>query len=436
MNISRRGLIAGAAIGLGATTQLKAEPAKPQRALPKDFLWGTAISAYQSEGNNTNADSWLMENLKPTLYKERSGDACNSYHRYAEDIAIASRLGFNCYRMGIEWARIEPSEGAFSNAELDHYAGVLEACRAHGLKPIVTFNHFTVPIWFAARGGFEAPDSPEYFAAFCGKAAEHLGGSMHLATTFNEANIQLLVRMMPQFAAFMPAAKAMIDATARATNSPKFSTVAYADPAVSTPLMQEAHRKGYDAIKAAQPGLPVGITLTTQDIQAVGPNSLADEYERRLYGDWVAVARTHADFVGVQPYTRILVDAKGPMPPPAGAAITDAGYEYYPQAVAGTVRWAHRAIGKPIYVTENGIATDDDARRIAFIGEALASLRDCIDEGIPVHSYLYWSLLDNFEWTSGYGKHFGLVGVDLKTFRRTTKPSALHLGAIARANKI
>ena len=108
----------------------------------------------------------------------------------------------------------------------------------------------------------------------------------------------------------------------------------------------------------------------------------------------------------------------------------------FPQALANTIRWAHQAIGKPIYVTENGIATDDDRRRIAFIDQALAGVRACLDEGIPVHSYLYWSLLDNFEWTSGYGVHFGLVAVDRRTFERTPRPSALHLGAIARANRI
>jgi beta-glucosidase len=116
--------------------------------------------------------------------------------------------------------------------------------------------------------------------------------------------------------------------------------------------------------------------------------------------------------------------------------MTDAGYEFYPQALASTIRWAHSEIGKPIYVTESGIATDDDSRRIAFIDEALAGVRDCLAEGIPVHSYLYWSLLDNFEWTAGFNKRFGLVAVDRKTFKRTLKPSALHLGAIARANRI
>jgi beta-glucosidase len=430
---TRRGVLAGAtlaaAMGAGAATQAR-------RPAPPGFLWGTAISGHQSEGNNVNADAWLLENLKPTLYVDRSGDACDSYHRYGEDIALAARLGFNCYRLGIEWSRIEPSEGCFSNAELDHYAKVLEACRTAGLKPIVTFNHFTTPLWFACRGGFEAADSPELFARFCGQAAKHLGGLMHMATTFNEANIQQLISVMPGMAAGVPKAKAMLAAAARATDSPKFSTLAFADPAVSTPLLQEAHRKGYAAIKAARPDLPTGITLTTQDVQPVGPDSIADEIRSRLYGGWVGVAKSHADFVGVQPYTRFLVGPKGIVAPPPGSEFTGAGYEYYPQAVAGVIRWAHAAIGKPIYVTENGICTNDDTRRIAFIEAALSSVRACLDEGIPVHSYIYWSLLDNFEWTSSYAKHFGLTAVDLETFRRTPRPSALHLGALARANRI
>ncbi len=435
MGISRRGVVLGTA-AMSAAARAGTAVVRAPRDLPKDFLWGTAISAHQSEGNNTNSDSWLRENITPTLYKDRSGDACDSYHRYAEDIAIAAQLGFNCYRLGIEWARIEPSEGHFSNAELDHYARVLETCRTHGLKPIVTFNHFTTPLWFAQRGGFEAADSPDLFARFCGKAASRLGGSMHMATTFNEANIGLLLPFFPTYEKFREAAKATTEAAARATGAPKFSSLALADPAVTTPLLQDAHRKGYGAIKAARPDLPVGLSLTTQDIQSVGAPSLVETWRAKLYGDWLDVARSHADFIGIQTYTRFLVDEKGLVPPPKGAELTAAGYEFYPQALANTIRWAHAAVGKPIYVTENGIGTDEDARRIAFIDQALAGVGDCLDEGIPVHSYLYWSLLDNFEWTSGYDKHFGLVAVDLQTFKRTPKPSARHLGAIARANRI
>ncbi len=435
LRLGRRDLIAAAAIGAAGGVPLAGAAPARRKPAPPGFLWGTAISAYQSEGNNLNADAWLMENLQPSMFKERSGDACDSYHRYAEDFALAARLGFNSYRLGVEWARIEPSEGQFSNAELDHYARMLESCRAHGLRPIVTLNHFTTPLWFAMRGGFEVADAPALFARYCRKVAERLGGLMHMATTFNEANIRLLVDLMPGYSAFVPKVQAAIAAAARATNAPKFSRLAYADPAVASPLMQAAHRMAYAEIKAVRPSLPVGITLTTQDVQSDDP-AIAARYRGKLYGDWIAVAREAADFFGVQTYTRFTFDANGLVPPAKDAEMTLAGYEFYPQALANTIRWAHREIGKPIYVTESGIAAKDDARRIAFIDEALDGVRACLDEGIPVHSYLYWSLLDNFEWTSGYGVPFGLVEVDRTTFRRTPRPSALHLGAIARANRI
>lgn len=436
--VGRRDILtgAGAALALSPGLSQAADKAKTKRPAPPGFLWGTAISAYQSEGGNTNSDAWLMENIKPSMFKERSGDATDSYHRYAEDFAIAGGLGFNCYRMGVEWSRIEPSEGFFSEAELDHYARMLEACRARGLKPMVTLNHFTTPLWFAKRGGFEASDAPALFARYCTKVVERLGGLMDRVTTFNEANIRLLVDLMPGIQAAIPAVKAAVAAAAKATDSPRFSRLAYADPQVAGPIMQEAHRRAYDAIKHVRPELPVGVTLTTQDIQSATDPTLVEVYQRRLYGDWVEVARTHADFFGVQTYTRFVVDENGVRPPPKDVELTLSGYEFYPQALANTIRWAHRAIGKPIYVTESGIATNDDARRIAFIDQALDGVRQCLDEGIPVHSYLYWSLLDNFEWTSGYGVPFGLVAVDRQTFKRTPRPSAVHLGRIARANLI
>jgi beta-glucosidase len=407
----------------------------PRRA-PAGFLWGTAISAHQSEGNNTNSDGWLLENVSPTLYKDRSGDACDSYHRFGEDIALNAALGFNCYRFGVEWSRIEPSPGQFSNAELDHYEQVLQACHAHGQTPIVTFNHFTSPLWFSARGGWEQADAPDLFARYCARVTERLGPLIGLATTFNEANIQQLVQVLAPLSPPSPVRAQMIAAARRATGSERFATLVWSDPNLSGPLLLEGHRKAYQAMKAARGSLPVGLSLTTQQVQAVGQDSIAPAMEARLYGGWIEMARSHADFVGVQTYMRLLYDSKGWVPWPKGAEMTAAGYEFYPQALGATIRWAHRTIGKPIYVTESGIGTDDDSRRIAFIDQALDSLRGCLDEGIPVHSYLYWSLLDNFEWTSGFDKHFGLVAVDLKTFRRSPKPSARHLGQRARSGLI
>ena len=434
--VSRRELIGTAIAGALPVTGSSAAAIRRRRPAPPGFLWGTAISAYQSEGNNTNADAWLMENIKPSMFKARSGDACDSYHRYREDFAIAGELGFNCYRLGIEWARIEPSEGQFSNAELDYYARMLEACRANGLRPIVTLNHFTTPLWFAKRGGFEVADAPVIFARYCRRVAERLGGLLHMATTFNEANIRLLVALLPQSPSVRAVLKDSLAAAVKATGSPSFSRLAYGNPSRVTQIMQEAHRVGFDAVKSARPDLPVGLTLTTQDIQSIASPSLVQQNEDRLYGAWIESARNHADFFGLQTYTRFRFDESGMVPPPPGAELTLSGYEYYPQALASTIRWAHRTIGKPIYVTENGIGTHDDARRIAFIDEALDGVAECLDEGIAVHSYLHWSLLDNFEWTSGYDIPFGLVAVDRRTFKRTLKPSALHLSGIARANRI
>ena len=195
--------------------------------------------------------------------------------------------------------------------------------------------------------------------------------------------------------------------------------------------MVEAHRQAAAAIKAGPGDFPLGVTISMAEIEGRGEANRAAAFEDALYGPWLDVART-ADFVGVQTYTRTLVGAEGALPYPAGTPLTDMGYEYRPEALEATIRMAARRIGKPIIVTENGIATSDDARRIAFIDKALAGVARCRADGIDVRGYVHWSLLDNFEWFFGYKMRFGLVSVDRQTFKRTPKPSALHLGARAR----
>ena len=409
---------------------------KPGRkALPDGFLWGTAISAHQSEGNNVNSDAWLCENMSPTVYAAPSRDACDSYRRFEEDIAIAADLGFNCYRVGIEWARIEPEPGLFSGAELDRYRRLLEACHARGLAPMVTYNHFTVPRWFAARGGFEVADGADLFARFAGKATDRLGDLISSASTFNEANIQRLISMVFSDADKQVQIDAMIAACAKASGSDRFSSLLFADVARTEPVLVDAHRKAMAAIKASAGDFPVGLTLTMQDVQGEGQDAMREAVIAALYGPWLEEA-ARSDFIGVQTYTRVLLGPQGRIDPPSGTEMTAAGYEFYPQALGGTIRLAAERTGRPVYVTENGIATNDDTRRIAYIDAALAEVRDCVDEGIDVRGYIHWSLLDNFEWTSGYGQHFGLVGVDFDTFERTPKPSAHHLGAIARKGEL
>lgn len=431
MMTTRRNVLAA----MAATTALgtSASFAATRRAMPKGFLWGAAISAHQSEGNDVNSDSWLLENLPETVYKEPSGDACDSYHRYEQDFAIARSIGLNCYRFGIEWARIEPEPARFSLAELDHYKQVLTSCRAHGLLPIVTYNHFTVPRWFAMRGGWQAADSAELFARFCDRATRALGDLIGMASPFNEANIHLLVKILRVGATseYVAKRRTMVAAAARATGSPEFSSILFSDPDRIDAHLLEAHAKAYQAIKAGPGDFPVGVTLTTQAIESVGDDSIAPEMEKTLYGGWWDAVNA-SDFVGVQTYTRFRFDAKSFVPPPAGAELTAAGYEYYPQALGYMIRLAAAKTRKPIFVTETGIGTDDDARRIAWLDATVAEVERCLGEGIDVRSYIYWSLLDNFEWTQGYGQRFGLVDVDRASFVRTLKPSARHLAGLIR----
>ncbi|MDB5675882.1 MAG: beta-glucosidase [Sphingomonas bacterium] len=435
---TRRDVI-GSATAIAAMSLVapgKAATRTPRRA-PPGFLWGTAISGHQSEGNNVACDAWLLENQTPTAFAEPSGDACNSYHRYAEDLDIAAGLDLNCYRFGIEWSRIEPEPGRFSQAALDHYVRVLEACHARKLVPIVTYNHFTVPLWFAERGGFEVADGADLFARFCERATRTLGPLIGLASTFNEANIVLLRKVIPRFTSIAAAenAKAMIATAAKRTNSPAFSSLLFGDPDRISATMLDAHAKAYAAIKAGPGDFPVGVTLSMQEIEGVGPNNRAHQAEETIYGGWIEAAR-RSDFIGVQTYSRLLIGDKGLLPWPAGTEMTAAGYEYRPTAVGATIRFAAKHIGKPIYLTETGIATEDDARRVAFIRETIDEVRKCVAEGIDVKGYIYWSLLDNFEWVKGYAQHFGLVGVDRTSFHRSLKPSARYLGARARANRL
>jgi beta-glucosidase len=405
------------------------------RTVPKDFLWGVAISAHQSEGNNVASDVWLAEHVTPTVFVEPSRDACDSYHRFGDDIAIVADLGFNCYRFGIEWARIEPEPGQFSSAELDRYARLIECCLEHGLAPMLTFSHFTVPRWFAARGGFEVADSADLFARFADTATRRLGEHLVAATTFNEANIQRLIKLLLRKPEAKPVIDAMLSACAQRCGSTRFSSLLFADVEKTETVLIDAHRKALEAIKAGPGRFPVGLNLTMQEVQGVGDRNLADYVTDSLYGPWLDEA-AQTDFIGVQTYTRVRVDVRGQMEPEPDTEMTAAGYEFYPQALGATIRFAASRTGKPVYVTESGIATDDDTRRVAYIDAALSEVRQCLDEGIDVRGYVHWSLLDNFEWTAGYGHRFGLVEVDFATFERKPKPSAHHLGTIARRGEV
>jgi beta-glucosidase len=434
MEFTRRSLVL-------ATASLAAAPAlarSPGGRFPKGFLWGAATAGHQIEGNNVNSDIWLLENMKPTLYSERSGDALNSFELWPQDLDLVRKLNLNSYRFSLEWARIEPNEGNFSIAMLDHYLRMIEGCRARGLTPVVTFNHFTTPVWFARQGGWTNPNAASLFARFCERSARHLAAGIGWATTLNEPNL-LKLAAMTAAPARIAQQRQMLQAAAKSLGVDKYAVANAAFAEDYDTIMRNqiaAHKSGRAAIKSVRPDLPVGVSLAIIDEGAIqGGERGRDQVRAELYDGWLAAARGD-DFIGVQNYERRVWGPQGIVRAAAGGDKNMFGGEVEPASLAGAVRYAHQVSGAPVIVTEHGVATDKDPVRARLIPAALAELKRAMDEGVPVLGYLHWSLLDNFEWSIGYWPKFGLIEVDRKTFRRTPKPSARILGQIARRNAI
>jgi len=432
---SRRDVLA-AAIGLSASIQSSAAEPAPAGAFPKGFLWGAATAGHQVEGNDVNSDVWLLENLKPTIFAERAGDACDSFNRWPEDLDLVRSLGLNSYRFSLEWSRIEPDEGQFSNAMLDYYKAIISGCRERGLTPVVTFNHFAIPRWFAARGGWDAPSSAGLFARYCERTAKALAAQIGYATTLNEPQLPHLLRWQSTALPtdFQQRLQRMFVDAGKTTGSEHFASFIGGNTQKMDPNLLEAHKKAYNAIKSARPDLSVGVNLAIDDDQEVNGGSRRDEKRRDAYGSWMDACKSHADFVGVQNYGRQRIDASGPLTPLAGAELSQMGTEVYPASLEGAIRYAYEASGRPVLVTENGIATTDDSRRVAYIPDVVSGVLRAIQSGVPVLGYIHWSLLDNFEWIFGYTPKFGLVAVDRLTQQRTPKASAQTFGRIARNN--
>lgn len=432
MSASRRQVLLGSLAVLGASglSGLSGATTKSGR-FPEKFLWGAATAGHQVEGNNVNSDMWLLEHVQPTLFKEPSGDACDHYHRYRSDIALLAALGLNTYRFSLEWARIEPAPGEYSLAELNHYRDMLVACHEHGLLPLVTINHFVAPRWFGALGGWEGEDAADHFARYAEKVSQHLGDLIGAASTMNEPNIGRLLRWVGLPPVMYTIQDAMLAAAAKATASQRFTAIQFANQDLILQPLLNGHRRAYEALKAGPGSYPVGVSVALMDDQAVGEDSQVARKRADCYDPWFEAAR-HSDFIGVQTYSRSRLDRHGFVGPAPGVELTHSGEEFYPESLEHTIRLAAQATGKPVYVTENGIDTLDDTRRVAYIQQAVAGVKRCLDDGIDVRSYVHWSLLDNYEWIFGYGPRYGLVAVDHSAQERAVKPSAHVLGAIAR----
>lgn len=408
-------------------------------SFPSDFLWGAATAPHQIEGSNTNSDFWANEGRVPGM--ERSGDACDSYHRYREDMQLLADAGCNSYRFGIEWARVEPVEGLISKAQLAHYRRMIDTALELGLTPVVTLHHFTNPRWFIEAGGWLADEAIGRFCHYVEAVTEILHG-VEWVVTMNEPN---MLAMMTAMARDMAGAASAPSATEAASPTDPESADEWASPTVDNgprprqlptpdPEIGEVFVRVHHAARTvlrAKTSAKVGWSVANRAFSARpgGEEKLAEL--QWVWEDLYLEGSAGDDFVGVQSYSSQWVTAEGIEPYPDHPDNTLVGTAYRPDALSMAVRHTHEVTGLPIIVTENGIATSDDERRIAYTTGALEGLAATMSDGIPVHGYLHWSLLDNYEW--GHWKPtFGLIAVDRETFVRTPKPSLAWLGAVAR----
>ncbi|WNM31936.1 family 1 glycosylhydrolase [Streptomyces sp. Li-HN-5-11] len=394
-----------------------------------DFLWGAATSPHQVEGNNLNSDAWAREYFGPG--REPSGDACDSYHRYGEDMRLLADAGLTAYRFGVEWARIEPVPGHVSRAELAHYRRMIETAQRLGLEPVVTLHHFTSPNWFAQEGGWSGERAIERFGNYVQAVTGILDGVKWICT-MNEPNM---------LAVMEPLSRQLLSEDDGGTKKWTSPTVEGAvHPVLPEPDPQagrrfiEAHHAARDLLKK-HTDAAIGWTVACQALTATPGNEGKLRELRYGYEDLYLEAARGDDFVGVQSYSSQSVDENGIVPHPPGPDTTLTGQAYRPDAIGIAVRHVWETTGGvPILITENGIATADDTRRIRYTTEALGHLFAAIDDGIDVRGYLHWSALDNYEW-GHWEPTFGLIAVDRETFERRPKPSLAWLGEVARRGR-
>jgi beta-glucosidase len=393
---------------------------------PKDFLWGAATSSYQVEGNNKNADWWPWEKKAG---KTRSGNACRHYELYEQDFNLARKLNHNAHRISIEWSRIEPREGEFSQKELRHYIDVILALKQRNLEPVVTLHHFTNPIWFSKKGGWTNPRSIKYFLRYSEFVVKALSRYVRYWITINEPTIYISHSYI--FGAWPPQEKSLLRA-AQVEENLAFAHI-------------ETYRlihKIYEKFKLYDPAVSIA-----QNVMAFVPctnsrkNRVVAYLRDRVYNLGFIerilrhniLKRKPLDFIGINYYSRQVVAVKDSK---IGNLAMDVCHDKYHRVKKNSLGWDIYPKGLleilselkiydlPIMITENGICTANDNQRWRYIYDHLESVHCAMEEGVVIIGYLYWSLLDNFEWDKGFVPRFGLVDVNYKNYKRTIRKSA------------
>jgi beta-glucosidase len=399
---------------------------------PKGFLWGASTSAHQVEGGNHN--QWTVWELahaaelaknahknyghlpiwdeikeqaqKPENYV--SGRGTDHYHRYEEDFKILKKLNLNTYRFGIEWSRLEPEEGRWDEEAVKHYRGYIDKLREMDIEPVLNAWHWTVPVWFANKGGFQKGANLKYFDRFIQKVSDEYGHNLRYVITLNEPNNYVtfgyaLKRWPPQERNFLHAATVYWN-------------------------LVRAHKRAYKILKRRHPEMQVGIANQLANIQAKRPHNLFDELStkvmRYLWNWWfLRRVRRQQDFVGFNyyftDYYTGLLKRENPKTP-----LNDMGWYMEPEGLYPLLLRIWARYKKPIIITENGVADSRDEYRRWWIEESIVAMQRATSEGVKIKGYFHWSLTDNFEWSDGWWPKFGLAEVDHRTLERTLRPSA------------
>jgi beta-glucosidase len=408
---------------------------------PSGFLWGAATSSHQVEGGNRWNDWWEYEQLGRLPH--RSGEACRHYEMYEQDFDLARSWGHNAHRFSIEWSRIEPSAGKWNRDAIAHYQAVIQALKKRGLEPVITLHHFTNPAWFARAGGWLRRDSPTLFARYVAHVVEHLGKEVKYWLTINEPTVYVMQGYIN--GEWPPCSKARwINAIIAFRNLARAHVAAY----------RELHRIRQDTMVAFAHSAPLVVPCDSARQRDRMAATLRDIILNHAFFYLLRAPlqnprrrSLYLDFVAINYYTRSIIRSVG-----WGAnallgqvchlsrhnhhgAMSDIGWEIYPRGLQIVLERFSR-YGLPLFVTENGVATNDEALRWDFINQHLQSLARAIEGGVNVIGYLYWTLMDNYEWTMGMEPHFGLAAVDHATQLRRARPCVQQFKRICFENSL
>jgi len=393
---------------------------------PHGFLWGTATAAHQVEGNNIHSDWWKWEKDRKLI--EDSGIACDHYHKFKEDFRLAKEvLHNNAHRLSIEWAKIEPKEGKFDENVINHYKEVLAELKRLGLKSMVTLHHFTLPLWFSERGGWEKKENLIFFKRFVERCAQEYKNLVDYWITINEPNIYTPLAYLQRI--FPPQKGSLI-----------LTVKVYLN-------LASTHKAAYKIIHSVIPNAQVGAAVHIGMFKAFGVfENLFPEISRRIFNySFFDLTFKYHDFLGINYYAlhrNTLKDIfikrkrKKETKEMIEGELNDLGWTMYPSGIYTICKEMYKRFHLPIIITENGIPDAKDEKRPSFIINHLSWLHKAIEEGVDVRGYFHWSLMDNFEWNNGRKPRFGLFEINYKTLERIPRKSAYLYGEISKNNGI